>query len=217
MTSLRHNGVLPTSTTSRDDAYLDAAREVILAVGWSRTTLTDVARRAGVSRMTLYRRWPDMQTLLGDLMTREWATVVTAATELREEGTDARTRLVLGLTATVRALRTNPLLRRIVELDPDRLLPYLLQRRGRSQEALARLLADLIGPGQADGSIRAGDPDLLARSLLLAAHGFTLSAHTMLDAEPAADRPDPAGPDGQPDLAAYDDQLTTLVDRYLAP
>ena len=76
MTSIRHN---PEDAPSPDDAYLDAAREAILAVGWSRTTLTDIARRAGVSRMTLYRRWPDTQTLLADLMTREWGHVVEAA------------------------------------------------------------------------------------------------------------------------------------------
>lgn len=207
MMSLRHNGGAPPETPSRDDAFLDAAREVILAVGWSRTRLTDVARRAGVSRMTLYRRWPDMHSLLADLMTREWGGVVAEAAELRAEDVAARTRLVHGITRTVRALRANPLLRRIVELDPDRLLPYLLERRGRSQEGLARLLADLVRAGQADGSVRSGDPDVLARSLLLAAHGFTLSAHTMLDGQAVSD----------PDLAAYDDQLATLVDRYLAP
>ena len=32
--------------------------------GVRRTTLTDVARRAGVSRMTIYRRWPDVRTLV---------------------------------------------------------------------------------------------------------------------------------------------------------
>ncbi|MGZ5399710.1 MAG: helix-turn-helix domain-containing protein, partial [Nocardioides sp.] len=66
MTSLRHN---PAVGRTPRDGYLDAARECILDVGWRRTTLTEVARRAGVSRMTIYRAWPDMPTLLGDLMT----------------------------------------------------------------------------------------------------------------------------------------------------
>ena len=61
MTSLRHN---EPEAGSAADLALDAARESILAVGWSRTTLTDVARRAGVSRMTIYRKWPDMGALL---------------------------------------------------------------------------------------------------------------------------------------------------------
>ena len=76
MSSLRHSG--RPAPTARD-LYLDAARACILDVGWRRTTLTEVARRAGVSRMTIYRSWSDMPQLLGDLMTREWGGVVAVA------------------------------------------------------------------------------------------------------------------------------------------
>ncbi len=69
MTSNRHNR---TAARTADDTVLDAARDCVLAVGVRRTTLTDIARRAGVSRMTLYRRWPDVRTIVADLMTREW-------------------------------------------------------------------------------------------------------------------------------------------------
>src|SRR3954465_14516435 len=100
MTSLRHNPETESlRAPSADDAYLDAARDAILAVGWSRTTLTDIARRAGVSRMTLYRRWPDTQTLLADLMTREWGHVAGSAIEQGEA--DTLDRIVHGIVATV--------------------------------------------------------------------------------------------------------------------
>ena len=203
MTSLRHN---PEDERSPDDAYLDAAREAILAVGWSRTTLTDIARRSGVSRMTLYRRWPDTQTLLADLMTREWGHVVSASGAGSRADADALDRIAGGVVATVQALRTNALLRRIVDVDPEVLLPYLLDRRGRSQEMVAQALAGLIAQGQHDGTVRAGDPVVLARSLVLACHGFTLSAHTMTE-------------DGSPeaDLSGLDEELEQLVRRYLQP
>ena len=188
MTSLRNN-------REPRDAYLDAARACILDVGWRRTTLTEVARRAGVSRMTIYRAWSDMPTLLGDLMTREWGEVV-AAQPATGDPADA-------LVATVQALRENELFVRIVELDPELLLPYLLARRGRSQEAIAAVLAEVVAAGQADGSVRAGDPVVLARALLLAAHGFVLSAQTMVD--------------DAVDAAALDEELRLLVERTLAP
>ena len=70
---------------------------------------------------------------------------------------------------------------RIVELDPELLLPYLLSRRGRSQQAILDLVADQLRAGQAAGEVRDADPDVLARALLLATHGFVLSAHTMVD------------------------------------
>src|SRR4051794_5394238 len=123
MTSIRHNRI--EVQRSGDDAYLDAARAAILAVGWSRTTLTDIARRAGVSRMTLYRRWPDTQTLLADLMTREWQAVVTAAAARPGTAGTVRERLTTGIVATVQALRADELVRRIVDVDPEVLLPYL--------------------------------------------------------------------------------------------
>lgn len=198
MTSLRHNRP-EAEPASAADLALDAARESILAVGWSRTTLTDVARRAGVSRMTLYRRWPDMGTLLGDLMTREWGDLVHVDTT----GSTALDRLVRSVVGTVQAVRANPLFARIIELDPERLLPYLVERPGRSQGLVLAAVVDLVEAGQASGEIRAGDPQLIARSIVLSCHGFVLSPQTMT-------RPGVS-------VAALDAELGALVEGYLRP
>jgi AcrR family transcriptional regulator len=203
MPSQRHNAGGPVQVTG-DDALLDAARASILAVGWRRSTLTDVARRAGVSRMTIYRRWPDMQTLLADLMTREWSGLRGGpgpVDRLEGEGA-ARSRISAGVAATVTALRGNELFHKIVHVDPELLLPYLLDRRGRTQDALLSLLEAAIAEGQQDGSVRPGDPALLARSVLLASYGFAISGPTMADGRP---------------VEALDAELAALVDRYLAP
>ena len=184
---------------SPEDTLLDAARDSILAVGWKRTTLTDVARRAGVSRMTIYRSWSDMQSLLADLMTREWAGLVPPV-----EAGSAAGRLGRTVSATVRAMRGNDLFRKILDVDPELLLPYLLDRRGRSQDAVLALLEAGIAEGQQDGSVRSGQPRLLARAVVLAAHGFALSAPTM------------AEEDG-PTVDDLDAALQDLVRRYLTP
>ena len=135
--------------------------------------------------MTIYRAWPDMPAVLGDLMTREWSVVVARAVADAEaglaDGATVADQLVAEIVATTRALRDNELFVRIVELDPALLLPYLLTRRGRSQEAIADLTSGQIRAGQAEGSVRTGDPMTMARALLLTAHGFVLSAHTMVD------------------------------------
>lgn len=195
MPSLRHKA-------GPDDELLDAARHCILAVGWRRTTLTDVARRAGVSRMTIYRRWQDMQSLLADLMTREWSGVVEDGA--LDAGASPLDRLVGGVAATVAALRDNELFRRIVHVDPELLLPYLLDRRGRSQDAILVLLEAAIAEGQKDGAIRDGEPTVLARSIMLSAHGFAISAETMAD-EPG------------PSVEQLDHELRELTWRYLRP
>src|SRR3954463_2780313 len=137
MTSLRHTPHIEEGVEREPrDVYLDAARDCILDVGWRRTTLTEVARRAGVSRMTIYRTWADMPTLLGDLMTREWAGVVT---EQATQGGHAVQRITQAIGGHVRPLRRNELFVRTVELDPELILPYLFSRRGRSQELILDL------------------------------------------------------------------------------
>ncbi len=191
---------------SDSDPVLDAVRDCVLAVGVRRTTLTDVARRAGVSRMTLYRRWPDVRSLVGDLMTREWIGVADRAMPERRPGTDTRTLLVEGLVAGVKAFRAHPLFRKIVDVDPELLLPYVLDRRGASQEALLELLAGLLREGHADGSVRAGHAERQARSLLLVVQSFALSLRTMTDEE------DPAL-----DSEALLAELRTILERTLTP
>ncbi|MEU7006589.1 TetR/AcrR family transcriptional regulator [Streptomyces sp. NPDC046332] len=199
MTPIRHNH-------SDADPVLDAARDCVLAVGVRRTTLTDVARRAGVSRMTLYRRWPDVRSLVGDLMTREWIAVAAEAMPVGGDDRPVRSRIVDGLVAGASAFRAHPLFHKILDVDPELLLPYILDRRGASQEAFLRLLVTALGEGHTDGSVRHAPADLQARSLLLVVQSFTLSLRTMTD-------------ETDPDLseAAFLDELRTLLERTLTP
>lgn len=205
MSSHRHN-------PEPRDAYLDAARACILDVGWRRTTLTEVARRAGVSRMTIYRTWSDMPELLGDLMTREWGELVAstqptlgydASSSAQAGGGPTPAQIADGVLGAVTVLRENELFVRIVELDPELILPYLLARRGRSQELILGLLVAVIEAGQANCTVRAGNPAALARSVVLAAHGFVLSAHTMTDDDVSAEE--------------LDGELHQLIERALRP
>jgi AcrR family transcriptional regulator len=207
MTPIRHNGSdNGPDDGSGSDPVLDAARDCVLAVGVRRTTLTDVARRAGVSRMTLYRRWPDVRTLVGDLMTREWVGVATRAMPERRPGTETRPLIVEGLVTGVAAFRAHPLFRKIVDVDPELLLPYVLDRRGASQDALLELLTAALREGHTDGSVRAAHPVLQARALLLVVQSFTLSLHTMADEDDAGLTAD-----------AFLTELRTILERTLTP
>lgn len=194
MTSNRH------IASGTDDPFLDAARDNILAVGWKRTTLTDVAKRAGVSRTTMYRRWPDMQTLLADLLVREWGGLVDEALLERDDSAELPS-IVRAVVRTVTAMRSNSLFVRIVQVDPELLLPYLLERRSRNQDHVLDLLTRAIAKGQVEGTVRDGDPGVLGRALLLALHGFVISQRTMADIG----------------LEPLDSELSQLVERYLRP
>ena len=99
--------------------------------------------------------------------------------------------MVGDIVGTVRLLRQNELFVRIVELDPELILPYLLARRGRSQDADPRDSPEArSATASRPGEIRDGNPVAIARALLLAAHGFVLSVHTMVDDEVSEDELD---------------------------
>ncbi|GGP46168.1 MULTISPECIES: TetR/AcrR family transcriptional regulator [Streptomyces] len=199
MKPIRHN-------RRDDEAVLDAARDCVLAVGVRRTTLTDVARRAGVSRMTIYRRWPDVRTLVGDVMTREWVSVTLGDTPTTDTTRPVREQLVDGLVAGLRAFRSHPLLCKILDVDPELLLPYLFDRRGASQDALLAFVQEALEQGHKDGSVRADHPLRQTRSLFLVIQSFALSLQTMTDA-------------ADPELAdeAFYDELRHILERTLAP
>jgi AcrR family transcriptional regulator len=204
MPSIRHN-----TTASDRDSILDAAREVILAVGVRRTTLTDVARRAGLSRMTIYRSWPDVRSLVADLMTREWVLIADGFA-----GEDP----VAASVAVVRTLRDHPLWRKIVEVDPELLLPYLMERRGSSHEVMLALIEAAIARGQRSGTVRPGDPATLSRTVLLTAQSFLISGLTMLTPF-TGDAPDRRSPEPPAALTRddLDAELATILERYLKP
>src|SRR6476646_1826296 len=100
-----------------DDRVLDAACSCVLAVGVRRTTFSDVARRAGLSRMTLYRRFPDLETVLAALMTREFGRLVSEASATGHAAGTCRERAVSMVTIAARRLHADPLFDRLLDVD----------------------------------------------------------------------------------------------------
>ncbi len=162
--------------SATDLAILDAARACVQEFGVRRTTLTEVARRAGVSRPTVYRRWPDTGALVAELLVRELRGIVAAT---MPSAGSARARLVEGVVAGAATVRSNPLFGKIFRTDTDLMLTYVFGRLGRNQRALIELFAAGIREGQQDGSIRDGDPERMATMLLLIAQSAVQSAGTV--------------------------------------
>jgi AcrR family transcriptional regulator len=167
------------SVVDEDDRLLDAARASVLAVGFRRTTVTDVARRAGVSRMTLYRRFPDLEGVFAALMTREFGRLVADA-GVHAEGATARERVVAMVVHGARSLAQDALFARLVDVDPELLLPYLTVRLGGMQRMAVDAAANLLDTG--DGSVRTdASPAVLSAAIELMARGFVLAARGELE------------------------------------
>lgn len=183
---------------SVDDQILDAARSCVLDFGLRRTTLAEVARRAGVSRPTVYRRWPDTRAVVADLLTREIRVVVPDM----DGDEPARVQLVRAVVEVATGMREHPLFVKILRSDPDLLMTYIVDRLGTSQRAIVERVSQAVAAGQIDGSIRAGDRVHIAAMVLLIAQSAVQSAGMVSEVLP---------PD---ELTA---ELAVAVDTYLAP
>ncbi|MDH6679908.1 AcrR family transcriptional regulator [Rhodococcus sp. LBL1] len=181
-----------------DDQILDATRSCVLEFGLRRTTLAEVARRAGVSRPTVYRRWPDTRAVVGDLLTREIRVVIPDM----DGDEPARVQLVRAVVDVATGMREHPLFVKILRSDPDLLMTYIVDRLGTSQRAIIVRVAQAVAAGQTDGSIRAGEPAHIAAMVLLIAQSAVQSAGMVAEVLPGAE------------LTA---ELEIAVDSYLAP
>ncbi len=162
--------------TTEDDPLLDAAHACVMAVGVRRTTLTAVARRAGVSRMTVYRRFGDVASLIQALMTREFSEVLAEAVAVEEDGATVRERVARGACEGVARLGEHELFQRLLDVDPELLLPYVVERHGAFQHLVLDAFGSLLAAGMDEGSIRRTDPRALAAALELCLRGWVLAA-----------------------------------------
>jgi hypothetical protein len=145
------------------DRILTAAASCVRDFGVQRVTLAEIARRAGVSRPTVYRRWPDTATILAALLTDR---ITGAWREVPMRGT-GREALVQRITAVASRLRRDELIRTVLRSAPELAMVYISDRLGTSQQILIDVLAEEIRKAQADNSIRRSDPRQLAAMVLL--------------------------------------------------
>jgi AcrR family transcriptional regulator len=177
------------STTRRtvdEDAILDATLRSVMAIGIRRTTMSDVARQAGVSRVTVYRRFDDLAALMAALMSREFGAVLATAQEQATREADGRSRLVALAVHGAELLCEHPLLHRILDVDPEIVLPYVTVRAGHFQQAVIEIYAQELRAGIEDGSIAPGDPGAMAAAIELAQRGLVLSARSRRTAKERA-------------------------------
>ena len=175
--------MLSTSNESVDERILTSAASCVVDFGVERVTLAEIARRAGVSRPTVYRRWPDTRSVLAALLTGH---ITDAVAEVPACGS-GRKALVERVVAVAARLRDDDLVMSV--LGSELALVYIAQRLGSSQQMLIDALARDLTIAQRDGSVRAGDPRQMAAMVLLITQSTIQSAHIVapiLDAQALA-------------------------------
>lgn len=174
---------------SLSDQILDAAASCVLAYGVDRVTLAEIARRAGVSRPTVYRRFPDTQSILAALLT---ARIVGVLDETGNQ-VPGRSALVDRMVRVAARLRHDEVIMAVLHSAPEVAMVYIAERPGTSQQILIDALAGELKLAQEVSSkrdrVRAGDPRQLATMCLLITQSAIQSAQMVepiLDADALA-------------------------------
>ena len=109
------------------DELLDRVASAALAqfadFGIRRSTIDDVARRAGVSRVTVFRRFENKQRLIEVVVAREIRRGAAELAKVWQDGESLEQRMLDGLSFTVSFVRGHPLFDRLLRSEPEVFCP----------------------------------------------------------------------------------------------
>ncbi|MGA8543907.1 MAG: helix-turn-helix domain-containing protein [Mycobacterium sp.] len=117
----------PDEITTR---ILRAALEQAELVGMRRSTMEDVARRSGVGRATLYRRFPTKAALNDAVVLAEVRRFLEGSARARLHGKTFEDRMVYDTVFTVTFMREHALLKKLLRTEPETILPSLTVHAG---------------------------------------------------------------------------------------
>jgi AcrR family transcriptional regulator len=188
------------SPVHRTDArFLDAALELFSAQGIARTTMEDIARRAGMSRITVYRRLSSKEALVEQVLLREFRRYLV---QFAEDVAGARTvedRVVTGFVSATRAVRSNALIRGLVANDKDLFASSLVGEDGHTMAVVSRFVGAQLRGEQAAGHVGAEiDVDRVGELMVRIAASLLLTPSEQIDVDD-------------------DDQLADLARHFLLP
>jgi len=154
---------------ARPDEVLDAALDLFIEKGFSATRVEDVARRAGLSKGSIYLYFPSKDALLEGLVARAVTPVADSILGMMA-GFDGDPRIAIEGALRLFAARMN---------EPKMLaIPRIVIREAVVAPAIAQMyrkavldraipmLTGLVTKGIADGYLRPVDPELTVRSIV---------------------------------------------------
>ncbi|MGC4896261.1 TetR/AcrR family transcriptional regulator [Micromonospora sp. DT31] len=178
---------------------LDAAFEQFCRMGIRRSTMEDVARRAGVSRITAYRRFATKDRLVEQVVRREFRRYFDRFLVDIQQAETVADRVVLGFVSALHAIRRNPLIGGLTATEPDVLIPSMISDGGRTLATVQRFVAGQLRREQRAGTISAAvDVEVVAELMTRLSCSFLLTPSHVIDLDD-------------------EHQLRAVARRYLVP
>ncbi|GLY24709.1 TetR family transcriptional regulator [Micromonospora sp. NBRC 101691] len=161
---------------------LDAAYEQFCRMGVRRSTMEDVARRAGVSRITAYRRFATKDRLVEQVVRREFRRYFDQFLVDIQQAASVGDRVVLGFVSALQAIRRNPLIGGLMTAEPDVIIPSMISDGGRTLATVQRFVAGQLRREQHAGNIsETVDVEVVAELMTRLSCSFLLTPSHVVD------------------------------------
>ncbi|MFC9995949.1 TetR/AcrR family transcriptional regulator [Nocardia sp. NPDC127526] len=151
------------------EQLLESALSAFLDFGIKRTSMGEIARRAGISPATLYRRFESKNDLVEAVSVREAqqfvAEIDKRVQEVAHNGASVSEQLVEIFVAFITNLANNKLLQRLLRTEPDVILPRLTTDAGPVLAVGRTYLAEKLRTLQESSHVNDFDADLVAEVL----------------------------------------------------
>jgi AcrR family transcriptional regulator len=162
------------------ERILDAALALAAASGIRHLTMDDVARRARVGRMTVYRRFGDKGALIEALVVRECRRCLAELDAAIGPDAAIEDQVAEGFVTSLRLAREHPLLNRLARFEPDAVLEALVADGGTVFAAARTFLAARLRASQEAGVLGPVDVQAAAELLVRLAFSFVLIQESVL-------------------------------------
>lgn len=154
---------------------LNAALAAFEEVGIRRTTMNEIARRAGVGRATLYRRYPDKTTVIEAVLLREARQFLAMVDRRIDHLTDPAEQTVECFVTVAVGLREHPLLNHLLSNEEAESLPALTIDAAAILAMARGYIADKLRRHQHANRLPAFDPEPAAEIFVRLAHSLLLT------------------------------------------
>jgi TetR/AcrR family transcriptional regulator, repressor for uid operon len=162
------------------ERILDAALSLTAASGLRHLTMDDVARKAGVGRMTVYRRFASKTALVDALAVRECRRCLAIVARAIDPDAAVVDRIASMFVAVLRVIREHPLLERLARVEPEALLAELTRNNSLVFRLVREFLVERVREAEAAGELGAIDAEVAAELGLRLGASFVLMPDSVL-------------------------------------
>ncbi len=194
------DAVVGIDETDRSRAkLLDAARDLFSRYGIQRTSMEEVAKRAGLSRITIYRKFDTKDALVEQVLIREFRTYFSQFLEDVRGADSVAERLVIGFVSSLRSIGRDSIIGRLLDAEPEMVVGSIIGDGSEVFDIVREFVAGQLRREQAAGTIADTlDAELVAEMLVRVSASFLTVPSQIVDLDD-------------------DEQLAAIARQFLVP